>query len=143
LNKLQYFVVCAIFVALCLGCLKRPNQFIRRFDVNQSDIEALYDLIKKTNRAIGVYYRHEFSAEIETLLKKMDIGKVDIQYSTCDGVQEYAFETEWSKRVVVYLTKDKCRKERAEKGRKYERTEMITEYGLGNDWVMLIDEDFY
>ena len=131
---------------LCTGCAVNEwdvNRYLHRFETNKEDFEALVSHLRKENIKVGYAVNiNQLPEHIREALNDLDISAIALNVTHCQGVSTYEFTTSWSSKATVYISKDECNKEQYVKGLHTIVSQTIEVWGLGDDWIMLIDHDF-
>jgi hypothetical protein len=139
-----------LFSLMLEGCSVNKfdtKRYINKFSENKKDFEELVILLKSektiTDRAGYSINENELNEEIRNKLDKLEIAEVSISYTHCQGVISIGLTTNWTKKATVYFTNDICDKVQTARGYySVQSSGTIEVWGLGDDWLMLIDRDF-
>ena len=121
------------------------NGYIDRFYNNKSDFDRIITSVSTngtiTSRIGYFINKNDLDEDTQVILSKLDITDLSTSSSDCKGIAQYELEADWTTKVHIYFTKDKCDYVETKRGFRKQASEYIEVYGLGDNWLMWIDYD--
>jgi hypothetical protein len=144
MKLITYIVALPVMILLsCCGINSWDvSRYKNKFESNKESFDKLVSLMKKEKLEVSSSIREsELSNQVQDLLNDLKINRVNVSATLCEGMVTYQFETDWSGIATLYFSRETCNKEQTEKGYHF-TSGNIEIWGMGEDWLMMIDHDF-
>lgn len=147
-NRLSLIVMVLTCLAIAnCSTSSNVNHYKERFYEHQQDFEKLIVILKRDTgmaRQIGrSFSAQDMSSEIQKKLNDLGIVTIEFNNNHCPGKSHINLSTSWTSKGSVSLVKDVCDKEQTKKGYHGKAASgTIDIWGLGDGWLLWIDDDF-
>lgn len=117
-------------------------EYKNKFETNRKEFENLIVLLKGQNLRVGyAINENDLPKNIQGILDDLDISSISVKVTDCKELPAYEFVTAWSDRATLYFSKDYCTQVQTAKTYHVQLSPMIEVWGMGDNWVMVIDYD--
>lgn len=144
--KESLFITCIIVAFSTGSCIvsgSDAKRFMTVFNVREKDFDSLVTLLQRQKLPADYAYRKQMPDDILKMMHNLHITDINLNVTPCRDTVAYEFVTSWASNAKVYFSKSACHGKEATKGYYKKSSEMIEVWGLGNNWIMWIDHDFY